>query len=142
MTAKRVIVRPYRDQDGWRIEILSGEEHVIPDSTCWLTPTPKRSPKLRHEASDTELAAAQRTLPKLGSQRRTVLEAIRRGGVVLDDDKIRVGYRQTGATDREVALMTGLAENSVRPRRLELVEAGWVRDSGRRRNGMTVWETT
>ncbi len=142
MTAKRVIVRPYRDHDGWRIEILSGEEHVIPDSTCWLTPTPKQSPKLRHRASDTELAAAQRTLPKLGSQRRTVLEAIRRGGVVLDDDKIRVGYRQTGATDREIALMTGLAENSVRPRRLELVEAGWVRDSGRRRNGMTVWETT
>lgn len=84
-----------------------------------------------HGAPETQRLAAIAIYPKTGTQRRDVLERI-----------IAAGER--GMTDEELHLVTGLKENSIRPRRDELVEGGWVVDSGQRRAtraGMaaTVW---
>jgi len=45
-----------------------------------------------------------------------------------------------GKTDNEGIEILGLDGSSYRPRRIELVRMGRVRDSGERRNGSTVWE--
>lgn len=67
----------------------------------------------------------------------------------VDKDRARIlAYleaRVAGATDEEIALDLGMPANSLRPRRLELVHMGRVRDSGRKRrlasgNEGTVWE--
>lgn len=87
-------------------------------------------------ARDTTRAAAARVLPKTGTQRRAVYDKI------LEAADGGFG----GATDLELARGTGLGGNSVRPRRLELVEAGLVVDTGHRRtaNGSEhiVWGPT
>jgi hypothetical protein len=62
---------------------------------------------VRADARTTSAAAAGEALPKSGTQRAKVLEAIGEAG--LD-----------GLTDQEIAVALGLAENSVRPRRREL----------------------
>ncbi len=62
---------------------------------------------LRRDARPTSEAAAVEALPRSGTQRARVLEIIRAAG-------------PTGRTDQETATILGLAENSVRPRRLEL----------------------
>lgn len=69
---------------------------------------------------DTERAAALFVMPRTGTQRRRVLEAIAAAG----DD---------GLTDHELAEITRLYLYSAAPRRTELLRGGWVRDSGRRR---------
>lgn len=86
--------------------------------------------KVRNDARDTARAAALAALPTAGQNRRRVLDAIAGSGVHLP-----------GMTDREIAEATGLPENSVRPRRVELVEGGWIEDSGGRRDhgGRTPW---
>lgn len=86
------------------------------------------------DARPTSVAAAQRVLPKSGSQRAAVLAEL-------------VTCGDAGATDDELAHRTGLALNSVRPRRLELVDAGMVLDSGDTRpsdqgNDAVVWLPT
>jgi hypothetical protein len=79
----------------------------------------------RHDARPTA-AAAVGVLPRSGTQRARVLEAIRQA--------------PAGLTDQEIATTLGLAENSVRPRRLELsdpprdlprliVDSGWRRQT-------------
>ncbi len=78
----------------------------------------------RHGTRPTATAAAVGVLPRSGTQRARVLEAIRQA--------------PTGLTDQKIATTLGLAENSVRPRRLELSDPpkGLPRlivDSGRRR---------
>ena len=86
---------------------------------------------------DTQTAAAAAALPQSGTQHARVLEAIRQAG-------------PAGLTDLEIAVALGLAENSVRPRRLELSTPGedgqppLVVDSGERRetaggNPAIVW---
>lgn len=79
---------------------------------------------------DTRGEARRRNAPRAGTQRARVLDAIRRADF--------------GLTDEEIGVATGLPANSVRPRRGELVEAGWVEDSKVRRsnrqgNAMIVW---
>lgn len=71
---------------------------------------------LPHEPTGTQVATAAAVLPKTGTQRRAVYDAIAR--------------RVEGSTDEEVAAMLRLGLNSVRPRRLELVEMELVEDSG------------
>jgi len=71
-------------------------------------------------ARDTELEAAALVRPKSGTQRVKVLEAIRAAG-------------DRGLTDPELAQVTGLYLYSAAPRRVELCESGWVKDSGLRR---------
>jgi hypothetical protein len=99
-------------------------------------------PETRHAAGDphiylpavprdTQTAAAAAALPRSGTQRAKVLEVIRQAG-------------PAGLTDQEIAVVLGLAENSVRPRRLELADDGLIEDSGERRetsggNPAIVW---
>lgn len=55
--------------------------------------------------------------------------------------------RSNGITDETISNMTGLPLNTVRPRRVELVQMGLVKDSGLRRNtasrrAAVLWVTT
>jgi site-specific DNA-methyltransferase (adenine-specific) len=70
------------------------------------------------KGSDTSKAAAKK-VNKAAAQRERVFEVIK--------------YAQHGLTDEEIQTVTGYAANSQRPRRVELVEAGRVLDSGIRR---------
>lgn len=44
-----------------------------------------------------------------------------------------LGTGNTGATDEEMQIRMGISGDTQRPRRYELVEAGFIKDSGRRR---------
>jgi hypothetical protein len=68
----------------------------------------------------TSRSAAKQIEPVAGTLRRRVLDHIRQQG-------------EAGATDQEAAAALDMPENTVRPRRLELIAAGLVRDSGRTR---------
>lgn len=70
---------------------------------------------------DTSFDAATLVYPRSGTQRRRVYDEIRKSG-------------ESGACDIEVQDSLGMEGNSVRPRRVELVRDGLVRDSGRRRS--------
>lgn len=76
---------------------------------------------LPREPADTQVEAAARVAPKTPTQRQRVHTFIGSRGPM-------------GATDEEIGYALNLSQNSVRPRRLELVEAGLVKDSERRRN--------
>lgn len=69
--------------------------------------------------SDTSRAAAIANYPRTGTQRGRVLAAI--------------AASEDGLTDEEITARTGIASSSERPRRVELVQAELVIDSGRRR---------
>lgn len=127
------------------MQSLAGDRWVLADVLSGAPESGKRyrlvpvggdSPKVAHGASDTSLRAAERAAPKVGTQRHEVL------GLFRNDNwnRSRGSGMIHGFTDSEMAHASGLPLNSVRPRRLELVEGGWVRDSGRRRDGSTVWE--
>ena len=81
---------------------------------------------VRHDHPDTSHAAALTVMPKTGTQRRRVLDFIGACGA-------------TGASDLEIQLGLRLNGNSERPRRVELVDAGLIEDSGVRREGHIVW---
>ena len=60
-------------------------------------------------------------------------------------DTVLAAISLRAMTDEELVEMTGLSPSTVRPRRVELVEAGLVRDSGERRptrsgRKAVVWE--
>lgn len=83
-----------------------------------------------HDHPRTSHAAAARALPRTGTQRAAVLRYI--------------SERPFGATDDEIAAGLGIPGNSVRPRRVELAEAGWIERSGKTRrnaygNECDVW---
>lgn len=84
-------------------------------------------------ARPTSVAAARAALPRSGTQRARILEA------VLDAHRRGAG----GACDVELSRHLALGLNSVRPRRLELLEAGLVVDTGHTRQhdgrAHTVW---
>lgn len=75
----------------------------------------------RSDASRTSKAAAVAAEPRSGTNRRAVLDAVT--AVARDP-------RTVGLTDVEIQRATGLNPNSARPRRVELVEGGWLMDSG------------
>lgn len=79
--------------------------------------------QVRHDAMDTSQAAAAIAFPKSGSEREKVLAAI----AVAPD----------GCTDDEMLEAWVTHPNGIRARRGELVTAGWVVDSGRRRKTRT-----
>ena len=66
---------------------------------------------------DTSYGASVYVLPKTGTQRERVWNALRR----------------SSATDVELQNRLGMGGNTERPRRKELVEGGFVRDSGTRK---------
>lgn len=77
-----------------------------------------RPPAQRH--SPTSCDAAEAIVGRAGSVRRRVLEAIRSSG-------------SRGLTDEQLQDALQLNPSTARPRRIELVELGLVRDSGRTR---------
>lgn len=80
--------------------------------------------KARTDGRATSKAAALAAEPKSGSRRRQVLDAVL--AVARDP-------RTVGLTDVEIQRATGISPNSARPRRVELVDGGWLADSGRTR---------
>lgn len=86
-----------------------------------------------HTHPDTSHTAARSVMPRTGTQRRRVLDFIARRG-------------RLGATDLEVQEALGMNGNTERPRRVELVDAGLITDSGRRAtvhgHPMIVWVAT
>lgn len=82
--------------------------------------------------SSTSVAAAEAIAPVAATLRRMVLEAIAAAGA-------------DGLTDEEMLERVGLQPSSGRPRRIELVRAGLVADSGQTRptksgRQATVWQ--
>jgi hypothetical protein len=75
---------------------------------------------------DTSREAAAEVMPRTGTQRREVLDYVTR-------------RESLGATDAEIQAALYMSGNTERPRRIELVAAGFVHDSGRRRGGAIVW---
>ena len=93
--------------------------------------------KARRDARRTSNAAAWAVLPRSGAQRRRVLDAV---VAVARNPQI------VGLTDVQLAHATGLPANSVRPRRVELVDGGWIEpaQTTREHHGRehTVWVLT
>ena len=86
-------------------------------------------PAQRHSA--TSKAAAENIKPARPTLRARVLELIRASG-------------SAGLTDDQIQSLTGMNPSTQRPRRIELQEAGLIRDSGKTRptrskRQATVW---
>lgn len=83
------------------------------------------------------MAAAVKALPRSGTQRRAILDALW---------SLHQRTPGAGATDVQLARHLDMPGNSVRPRRGELVEMGLVEDAGRTLihdgNPHTVWQVT
>lgn len=92
---------------------------------------------VREGGAGTSKQAAYEVLPKTGQQRRRILDAV----VAVARDP-----RVVGLTDVELQRSTGINPNSLRPRRVELVDGGWLAPSGQTRehygNDHTVWVLT
>lgn len=73
----------------------------------------------------TEVAAALIAAPKAGTQRSRVLHFF------VEDHR----HGGDGMTDLELSQRSGMLHYSAAPRRTELVEGGWLRESGRYRAG-------
>ena len=88
--------------------------HITPDA-----PPPHPKPvadlgvSLTPEQTETSQRAALSVWPKAGTQRARILDAVAACG-------------EYGATDDELVWDTDLPGNTVRPRRGELVDAGWL----------------
>lgn len=94
----------------------------------------EESAKVRHDAQETSRLAALQVTPKTGTLRAAALRAV-----------VAAAWR--GLTDDELCASIGRSPNSVRPRRVELVEGGFIIDSGLRRpsnygNASIVWIAT
>lgn len=74
---------------------------------------------------DTEREAAENIAAFAPTQEQRVFAEI--GRATCDPDR-------QGATDSEVCREIQILENSVRPRRMSLMDKGWVMDSGLRRS--------
>ena len=70
--------------------------------------------------SATSRAAAEAILPRAGTLRRRVLDRIKLAGAY-------------GVTDEQICHAEHLEGSAVRPRRIELLRAGLIKDSGRQR---------
>jgi hypothetical protein len=70
--------------------------------------------------SETSVAAAGLIRPVAGALRQQVYDAVRGAGA-------------DGLTDEEGITATGMAANTYRPRRIELLERGLIVDTGNRR---------
>ena len=85
--------------------------------------------KARRDGAPTSKAPGLAVAPRTGTQRRRVLDAI----------------ATRPSTDEEIQDALRMSGNTERPRRVELVEGGWIRDSGARRPSASgqesiVWE--
>lgn len=78
----------------------------------------------RNDHPDTAKLAALRAAPRTGTARRRVLMTIANCGA-------------DGATDEEIQHSLGMNPSTQRPRRVELVQGGWIEDSGKRRRTLS-----
>ena len=90
--------------------------------------------KSRADSHNTAKTAALKATPRTGTQRRQVLDFI----ATCDEE---------GATDEDIQVFTLMDYSSQGPRRRELVEGGWVEDSGLTRatlagDQVTIWKIT
>lgn len=82
--------------------------------------------------SDTSREAAEKAAPRAMTDSQRVLALFQKWPAI-------------GFTDEELIRFTGMNPSTARPRRIDLVKAGLVRDSGRRRKTLSgswavVWE--
>lgn len=88
--------------------------------------------KVRSDASDTSRAAAQAVAPRRGTAAWTILSAI--------------ADSPAGLTDHEIQMQTMILPSTERPRRGELVDGGYVRNTGSTRLHVgslwSIWEAT
>ena len=89
---------------------------------------------MRADHPDTAKAAAKldqlRERPKRGAQRDRIMLEV---AAVDRDDDGTLDSALAGCTDAELQSALGLSGNSERPRRVELVDGGWLHDGGGRR---------
>lgn len=79
-------------------------------------------------------------MPREGTVARTVLQVLHLDALGHDHDGLR---ELAGLTDAGLASrITGAGINSVRPRRVDLVRAGWVTSNDRSVDGATYWTLT
>ncbi len=88
------------------------EQLALPDQPGTITGT--HHPITSHQA-------AERILPRTGTQRRLVLSAL------------SLAAPFNGFTDEELQDRLGMNPSSERPRRIELLTMGWIEDSGETR---------
>ncbi len=93
---------------------------------------PTSAPYQSH--SETSKEAADKIVPHINRCHRKILEHLENVGAL-------------GATDQELETATGMAGNTARPRRIELLKLGLIRDSGKTRETFsgrkaTVWVVT
>ena len=95
-------------------ELGAGRASTDPNSVEFNVERTNPPPAQRH--SPTSVRAGERIEPKAGTLRRKLLDAFR--------------ATPAGLTDEEGIRLTGMNANTYRPRRVELVEGGWVKDTG------------
>lgn len=121
-------------EQGEFFERKEGEPLPLPSGPPLSNPDADDIGKFRADPKPTELKAAVAVYPRTGSQRRRVLDAIAEAG-------------ERGLTNEEIGKVPGIADTAHRTRRKELVEGGWVEDSGRVRasdsgNDSIIWVLT
>lgn len=97
----------YRHVRGVRHEVQTARDHI---ATLGRDILPPRDGKVPENGRATSKSAARAVRTRSGSQRHQVLRAVARESL----------------TDPELMDRTGIIPNSLRPRRLELVEAGYI----------------
>lgn len=119
--ATEAMVGWFRENEPARLN-RAGWKRVIAalDAVARLDDPDRDEVQLRAGAGETERAAARAVFPASGTQRRSVLEAVAAAG-------------EDGLCDHEIEAGLGMNPSSVRPRRGELADGGWVEDSGLRR---------
>ena len=103
----------------------------------WIDKTPEPSldgPAIKGK-KDTSKLAAKKIEPHVKTARRKVLDTFRNYAFDVDEH---------GFTDSELVKKPGIMQNTLIPRRNELVEQGWIIDTGHRRknargNAEIVW---
>jgi hypothetical protein len=114
--------RPTQSRRGFRAQMAAVERQAVAEQQRPVelsNPAEKTVGALRSEPHDTEEAAAYAVMPRTGTQRMAVLEAI--------------SGAEAGLTDEQVRSQTGIRYSSECARRQELEKGGWVMDSGQRR---------
>lgn len=115
----------------------AGAQAPVQRASRYITPSGQTAPlpgKVRRDAPDTARKAALAVTPRTGTQRHAVLASI-------------LQAHRDGATDEELQTALAMNPSTQRPRRVELVEGGFVVDSGKRRpsrsgNASIVWVAT
>jgi hypothetical protein len=132
-------LRVAAEVDGFVTAVVASGRRTAPlaRGVAALSPDTPGAGSARLGARAASRSAALLAEPHTGTNRRAVLDAV--AAVARD-------VRTVGLTDVEIQRATGLSPNSARPRRVELVNGGWLADSGRTREHYgrehTVWVLT